>query len=43
MIHIRSHIHARRFVLALLSATIAVEPMLATPAQAQWVVFDPSN
>ena len=43
MIHIRSRIHARRFALALLSSTIAVAPMLATPAQAQWVVFDPSN
>ena len=43
MIHIRSRIHARRFALALLSLTIAVAPMLATPAQAQWVVFDPSN
>ena len=34
---------ARRFAFALLAAPIAVAPMLATPAQAQWVVFDPSN
>ena len=34
---------ARRFAFALLAAPLAVVPMLATPAQAQWVVFDPSN
>ena len=34
---------ARRVAFALLAAPVAVAPMLATPAQAQWVVFDPSN
>jgi type IV secretion system protein VirB10 len=43
MIHVRFHSRARRFALALLAAPMAVAPMLATPAHAQWVVFDPSN
>ena len=34
---------SRRVAFALLAAPVAVAPMLATPAQAQWVVFDPSN
>jgi len=34
---------AARLAAALLIAPVAVAPMLATPAQAQWVVFDPSN
>ncbi len=43
MIPVRSCIRARRFALALLAAPVALAPMLATPAHAQWVVFDPSN
>ena len=34
---------AARLALVLLAAPVAVAPILATPAQAQWVVFDPSN
>lgn len=34
---------AARLAAALLIAPIAVVPMLAAPAHAQWVVFDPSN
>lgn len=34
---------ARRLALALLAMPIVIVPMLATPAAAQWTVFDPSN
>ena len=34
---------AARLVAALLVAPVAFAPMLATPAHAQWTVFDPSN
>ena len=34
---------AARLCAALLVAPVAFAPMLATPAQAQWTVFDPSN
>jgi len=34
---------AARLALVLLATPVAVAPILATPAQAQWVVFDPSN
>jgi len=34
---------AARLAAALLIAPFAIAPMLATPAQAQWTVFDPSN
>ena len=34
---------AARLAAALLIAPVAIVPMLATPAQAQWTVFDPSN
>ncbi|KQT61209.1 MULTISPECIES: P-type conjugative transfer protein TrbJ [unclassified Aureimonas] len=37
------HTRARRLALALLAAPIVIAPMLATPAAAQWTVFDPSN
>lgn len=34
---------AARLTAALLIAPVAIAPMLATPAYAQWTVFDPSN
>ena len=34
---------AARLAAALLIAPVAIVPMLETPAQAQWTVFDPSN
>nr|HPJ73132.1 ABC-ATPase domain-containing protein [bacterium] len=34
---------AARLAAALLLAPVALAPMLATPAQAQWTVFDPTN
>jgi P-type conjugative transfer protein TrbJ len=43
MIHVSARLRARRFALAFLAAPMALAPMLATTAHAQWVVFDPSN
>lgn len=43
MIHVLSRSRARRFALALLAAPMALAPMLASPAHAQWIVFDPDN
>lgn len=40
---VRPHTRARRLALALLATPIVIVPMLATPAAAQWTVFDPSN
>src|SRR3546814_3758629 len=34
---------AVRLAAALLTTTLATAPYLATPAQAQWVVYDPTN
>ena len=43
MIHVSARLRARRLALAFLAAPMALAPMLATTAHAQWVVFDPSN
>jgi type IV secretion system protein TrbJ len=40
---VRFHRRARRLALALLATPLVTMPMLATPAAAQWTVFDPSN
>ena len=37
------HTRAARLVAALLIAPISIAPMLATPASAQWIVYDPTN
>lgn len=43
MIRIHALSRGRRLAIALVALPLALGPMLATPADAQWTVFDPTN
>ena len=40
---VRSRSRALRMTAAMLAAPIALSPVFAPPAAAQWIVYDPTN
>ena len=40
---IRTRMRALRMAAAVITAPLALSPILSTPAAAQWIVYDPTN